>query len=130
MPWRRAMASTAMKPTLWRLPAKREPGFPSPTRSCMRSAIASRTGGPALPEPRAACCAGWLTSSRRLRKQGRPRDVAEMLGVIDLEPRDVDLEGVWNGIGRAPNVDRMGHDIDSSTALDAGRLVGINDTNR
>src|SRR5262252_10686471 len=53
-----------------------------------------------------------------------------MLGMIDLEPRDVDLEGVWNGIGRAPNVYRVGHDIDSSTALDAGGLVGINDTNR
>src|SRR5215467_13664779 len=35
MRWWRAMASIAMKPTLWRLRAYCGPGLPSPTRSCI-----------------------------------------------------------------------------------------------
>src|SRR5262245_62017562 len=35
MPWRLAIAWTALKPILCRLPAWREPGLPSPTKSSM-----------------------------------------------------------------------------------------------
>ena len=50
--------------------------------------------------------------------------------VIDFEAGHVDVERLRNGVRRAAHVERMGHDIDGTAALDARRLVGIDDVDR
>ena len=44
----------------------------------------------------------------------RQRDVAQMLGVIDFELADIDVDGGRDGIGRAAHLDGVGHDVDTA----------------
>jgi hypothetical protein len=50
--------------------------------------------------------------------------------MVDLQPGQVDLDRLRNGIGRNPHLDRMGHDIDRTAALDARRGFRIDHVHR
>ena len=53
-----------------------------------------------------------------------------MLGIVDLEPAHIDLDGRWNGIGATAHLDRVGDDADRAAALHARRLVGVQHVDR
>src|SRR6185437_6790230 len=55
----------------------------------------------------------------------RQRDGAQVLGVIDVEFGNIDVDRFRNGVGRAQHVDGVGDDVDRAAALDAGRLIGV-----
>src|ERR1700730_14450316 len=60
----------------------------------------------------------------------RQGDVAQVLGIVDLELADVDVDAGWNGVGAAAYLDGMGDDADRAAAFHAGRLLGIPDMDR
>src|SRR5471032_158023 len=47
--------------------------------------------------------------------------IAEMLGMVDVEVADIDVDRYGNRLGKARHLDGMGHDVDRAAALDAGR---------
>src|ERR1700688_2070484 len=53
-----------------------------------------------------------------------------MLGIVDLELADIDVDAGWNGVGAAAHLDGVSDDADRAAAFDAGRLVGIPDMDR
>src|SRR5262249_46717036 len=55
----------------------------------------------------------------------RQRDLAQMLRVIDLETRDIDVDRFRDVLGRANHLDRVGDGVDGAAALDARRLVRV-----
>src|SRR5262245_48218424 len=220
MPWRLAISWTAMKPMLCRLPAWREPGLPSPTKSSMgaiavvvvpahpisslveigsssahvgysRHALGTYSRGRWLWVP---ACAGTTAETseseslllfllrgggsgrggrstggrrragRRARRRAfggnagfrggggsgsgfggrlhlfriarrrhdghqrlvepagqahvrRQRDLIEMLRIVDLEARDVDVDRFRDVLGRANHLDGVGDDIDRAAAF-------------
>src|SRR6202140_1372914 len=178
MPWRLAISETAMKPTLWRLPAYFAPGFPSPTRSSI--GVVPRQQTSLLLGGGGTRCRAWGSTRRRTwgstrsrafgrrtgrrggssrgrcggssfglglhffriarrrhhRDQGdvaggddthafRQGDVAQVLGIVDLELADVDVDAGRDGIGAAAYFDGVGDDADRAAAFHARRLVGI-----
>src|SRR6185503_6855500 len=58
------------------------------------------------------------------------RHVAQMLGVVDVDAGDVDVDRLRNVVGRANHLDVMRHDVDRAAALDAGRLLDIEHVHR
>src|SRR5208282_2604695 len=60
----------------------------------------------------------------------RQRNIAEVLGVVDLELADVDLDSGRDGVSLTAHFDAVGHDADRSAAFDARRLVGVLDVDR
>ena len=50
--------------------------------------------------------------------------------MADLQAGDVNLDGRWDLIRRADDVERVGDDVDCATALHAGRLLDIDHVNR
>src|SRR5262245_41297839 len=60
----------------------------------------------------------------------RQRDLAQVLRIIDLEARDVDVDRFRDVLGRANHLDRVGHGIDGAAAFDARRLVRVDDVDR
>src|SRR3984893_8243925 len=193
MPWRLEIASTTMKPILCRLPAYREPGLPSPTRSSMaapitpRRAASEKSWGYSDSDEKYSLflgLSGSSTSSRshsrrgaggrafdRSSRRGRScrcgsscgfrswidlfgvtgrrhngneclvqpahhayvrweRNLVEVLGVVDLQPGNIDIDCRGNGIGRAYDLDRVGHDIDGTAAFYPRCLVRIHHMHR
>src|SRR5829696_9016571 len=53
-----------------------------------------------------------------------------MQRVGDLEAGHVDVDRGRNRLGRAAHLDRVRHDVDGAAALDARRLVGVDDVDR
>src|SRR5262245_25351572 len=60
----------------------------------------------------------------------RQRDLAQVLRIIDLEARDVDVDRFRDVLGRTHHLDRVGHGIDGAAAFDARRLVRVDDVDR
>src|SRR6266568_2002520 len=146
MPWRLPISWTARKPLLCRLPTWRAPGFPSPTRSST-AMEKSRAGPTSLLLGRSSCrrcscrfsCGLHFFGVTGRRHHGdqrnvargdhaharRQRDVAKVLGIIDVELADIDLDAARNCIGATAHLDGVRDDADGAAAFDAGRLVGI-----
>ena len=53
-----------------------------------------------------------------------------MLGMVDVEFGDIDVDATPDGLDAAPHLDGVGDDVDRAAALDAGRLVGIEHLDR
>src|SRR5580658_4562703 len=53
-----------------------------------------------------------------------------MLGIVDLELADIDVDAGWNGVGAAAHLNGVSDDADRTAAFDAGRLVGVSDMDR
>src|SRR5580704_14026778 len=60
----------------------------------------------------------------------RQGDVAQVLGIVDLELAHINVDAGRNGVGAAAHLDGVGDDADRAAALHAGRLVGIPDMDR
>src|SRR4029077_16917294 len=60
----------------------------------------------------------------------RQGDVAQVLGIVDLELADIDVDAGRDGVGPAAHLDGVGDDADRAAAFDARRLVGIPDVDR
>ena len=60
----------------------------------------------------------------------RQLDLVEVLGIVDLQPADIDIDRFRDGIGRAHHLDRVGDDVDGAAALHAGRLIGMHHVHR
>src|SRR5262249_24472841 len=52
-------------------------------------------------------------------------DIAQMLGMIDLQAADIDVDAGWNRIGAAAHFDGMRNDADRAATFDARRLIGV-----
>ena len=53
-----------------------------------------------------------------------------MLGIVDLELADVDVDAGRDGVGAAAHLDGVGDDADRAAALHARRLLGVPDMDR
>lgn len=60
----------------------------------------------------------------------RQLDVADVDGIADIEAGEVDFDLVGNGLGRAKKLHFVAHHVEGTAALDAGRLIVIDEVNR
>jgi hypothetical protein len=60
----------------------------------------------------------------------RQLDVADVLGMVDVELGNIDVDRFRDRLDRAHHLDGVGDDVDRAAALDAGRLVGIEHLDR
>src|SRR6478735_6298728 len=131
-PWRRAMASSATKPILWRLVAYFRPGLPSPTMSSM-TPFPSGAGSPATcyfffsPDPLAGCAGaaaaaagpgngrdGEIAIGDHRAHIRRQLDVADMDRAADLPAGEIDLDLLRDAVGRAIKLDLVAHDVEDA----------------
>src|SRR5262249_21296319 len=58
------------------------------------------------------------------------RDFAQVLRIIDLETRDIDIDRFRDVLGRAHHLDRVSDGVNRAAAFDARRLVGVDHVDR
>ena len=49
--------------------------------------------------------------------------VVDVDGLVDVQPGDIDLDGVGNVVGRADQLDLVAHDVEHAALLQAGRFA-------
>ena len=137
-PWRSAIRSTAMKPTLWRWRAWRSPGLPSPTKSFIGERRPRRGSGWPASRPVAAVASvttvggtiEQIVKSRSVIVGLTPcgqRDVADVDRIADLAAGEVDHQLARDRIGRAGQLDVAADDVEHAAALEPGRLVLVHE---
>ena len=130
-----------MKPALCRWRAWRSPGLPSPTNSFIGPAAPARLSWPpaSRPWPPAASVTtvgGTIEQMVKSRSvivgphARRQRDVADVDRIADLAAGEVDHDLARDRVGRADQLQGPADDVEHAAALEARRLVLVDEAHR